>query len=180
MEQTDENPENSPFLFKIYVQESHQNLEAICDTLGKPIIMLYHLSSCNCILQISGYSGTLRKNELQNKAAFVIQDVGINCCGKPCLTYRFINQFGWIRVARNFDVNDEFSEYIYGNGRGKSLITLESNKIIHIHRGKRVITMTKEFDDASRCIMTTEIDGIVSKRVFKFNGQLMYGNRNLV
>lgn len=40
MDQKDENPEDPPFLFKIYVQESHQNLEAICDILGENIILL--------------------------------------------------------------------------------------------------------------------------------------------
>lgn len=104
----------------------------------------------------------------------------MSCCGKPCLKYRFINQFGWLRVSRNFDVNSEFSEYIKGNGRGKSLITFEDNKVVYVHRGKRTITMTKEFNDSSQCVMTTQIDGIVSKRYFRHNGQFMYGNRNLV
>lgn len=80
------------------------------------------------------YGDKLKRNELENKAAFVIQDVGLHCCGKPCpcLQYRIIEQFGCLRVGRSFDVGSEFSEFIYGNGRGNSTIILERNRMVHV------------------------------------------------
>lgn len=120
----------------------------------------------------------MKNSELTSKTAFVVQNVGsCNCFGMKTPPYRIIQQTGCVRSARNFSSNESFTEFIYGNGKGKSLVTFERNKMTHVHQGKKTMTMIREFSD-DICIMTIEIDSIVAKRYFKFV-EMAYGNRNL-
>lgn len=74
--------------------------------------------------------------ELTSKTAFVLQKLdNCSCFGWKCPPYRLIQQTGFVRVARSFKANTYFREFMYGNGIGKSLISFESNKMIHIHQG---------------------------------------------
>lgn len=87
------------------------------------------------------------------------------CFGR-CPTHNLQQITGGMNVKITFTENKEFREFVYGNGFGKSVITFKENQMIHIHRGKKVITKTRRFE-GKNCIMTIDINGIKAKRYFR-------------
>lgn len=82
----------------------------------------------------------MKQKELNETTAFYMdKNVDCTCFGKKCYRNRITNQVGLTRVKFQFEPGQEFREYVYGNGFGKSLITFEGNRMIHIQRGERFV-----------------------------------------
>lgn len=114
---------------------------------------------------ISGYGNKAKNEELFGQIAFKIMEQG-QCFGR-CPTHNLQQMSGGMNIKITFTENKEFREFVYGNGFGKSLITFsKANEMIHVHRGKKVITKTRKFE-GKECIMTVDIDGVKAKRYFR-------------
>lgn len=150
----------------------------VCD-LVKFILNL--LTTC-----IQGYGSTMKINELSSRTIFCInKNIDCTCFGKKILRYRFTNLVGCVRVKMQFKPGQEFKEYVHGNGFGKSLITCEGNRMIHIQRGdyelistfhlfwfsqikillKKEIRSVSEFHEGG-LVMTITVDHVTAKRYF--------------
>lgn len=79
----------------------------------------------------------MKHSELNETTTFYMdKNVDCTCFGKKFYRNRITNQVGLSRVKFQFKPGQEFTEFVYGNGFGKSLITFEGNRMIHVHRGK--------------------------------------------
>lgn len=78
----------------------------------------------------------MKQAELKGCRWLLQKNIDCNCFGKKCLRYRTITVTGILRVKVQFKAAKEFREFLYGNGIGKSLVTFEGNKMIHVHQGE--------------------------------------------
>jgi hypothetical protein len=126
--------EDLPFLNRRYKQYCSENLDLLCDFLGL-LPSKFHCNR-NSNKTSTGYNNSMKNSELKSCQWYMFKNIDCNCFGKRVLRYHITCTVGLTRVKMQFKPGQEFREFIYGNGFGKSLITFEGSKMFHIHRGE--------------------------------------------